>query len=78
MTIVAGVFAVSSGIYGAVQAYSLLPITQKQQQAEINTVKARLEMDHERLVRIESNVEWIKAVLDRNRISKQDAAVAAQ
>ena len=78
VAITAGAFAVISGIYGAVQAYSLLPIRLQMQTRELETIKSKFDTDHERLVRIESNIEWIKAVLDRNRMSKQDSAVAAQ
>jgi hypothetical protein len=74
----AAIFALSSGIYGAVQAYSIIPIMQKQQQAEIDVIKGDFRQTHERLARIESNIEWIRSTLDRNKITKNDPSMVSQ
>lgn len=76
--VIAALFALCSGLYGAVQAYSILPVMQKQQQAELDVLKHDFRETHERLARIESNIDWIKATLDRNHITKQESSVATK
>lgn len=69
----AAIFALCSGAYGAFQAYALIPLTQARHDREIETLKSDMKADHETLIRIEGRVEWIKQVLDKNRMAEKSA-----
>lgn len=71
----AAIFALCSGVYGAFQAYALIPLTQARHEREIETLKSDLKRDHETLIRIDDRVEWIKQVIEKNRLAGKESAL---
>jgi hypothetical protein len=60
------IIAFLSGIFGAIQAYSILPYRVEQLEKKSDITAQKVETDHDLLIKIYQDVSHIRERLDRN------------